>query len=150
MRKFIFYISEIILIVLAVAFLIQCLADRGLQNWQNNVYNDWQNTLEGKINSDVIIMGSSRGFVGYNSKIIEDKLRLKTYNISYNAGGNNLQLSKLNIYLKNNKKPKILIQNIDLAHFDENDILPEEFQFIPFLNNPDIDDLLVSFDSKYT
>jgi len=149
MRKFIFYILEIILIVVAVAFSIQYLADRGLQNWQNTIYNDWQNTLEGKINSDVIIMGSSRGFVGYNPKIIEYKLKLKTYNISYNAGGYKLQLSKLNIYLKKNRKPKVLIQNLDLAHFDENDILPEEFQFIPFLNNSDIDDLVMSYDSKY-
>lgn len=148
MRKIMLYILEIIVISFFTASVIQYFSDKGLSNLKNSLYNDWQNIIEGKINSDVLIMGSSRGFVCYNSKIIEDKLKLKTFNISYNAAGYKLQQSKLDIYLKNNIKPKIIIQNIDLAHFNENSMLPEEFQFMPFLNNKCINDLILPYDKK--
>jgi hypothetical protein len=149
MRKIILYILEIIVISFLTAAVIQYFSDKGLRNLKNSIYNDWQNIIEGKINSDILIMGSSRGFVCYNSKVIEDKLKLKTFNISYNAAGYKLQQSKFDIYLKNNIKPKIIIQNIDLAHFNENRVLPEEFQFIPFLNNEYINDLVIPYDRKY-
>jgi hypothetical protein len=149
MRKIILYVLEIIVISFCMAFVIQYFSDKGLSNLKNSLYNDWQNIIEGNINSDVLIMGSSRGFVCYNSKIIEDKLKLKAFNISYNAAGYRLQQSKFDIYLKNNIKPKIIIQNIDLAHFNENSMLPEELQFIPFLNVKGINDLILPYDKKY-
>ncbi|MBO9585982.1 MAG: hypothetical protein J7574_17585 [Flavobacterium sp.] len=143
------YIIEIIVVIFIVAFGIQYFLDNGLRNLKNTQINDWKNILDGKINSDIIINGSSRGFVGYNSNIIGEKLKSSCFNLSFNAGGYNLQQDKFDIYIKKNKIPKVVIQNIDLAYFIKNNAIPEEWQFYPFLYNKDLESLTSKFDTKF-
>lgn len=149
MKTFFKYIFEIVVLTFIFAFSIQYLSDIGLKNLKGSQYNDWKNILNGSINSDIIINGSSRGYVSYNPKIIGDKLNASCFNLSFNAGGYNLQQYKFDIYNKRNKKPKIIIQNIDLAHFGENTELPEESQFYPFLYNEYVNSLTAKFDKKF-
>jgi hypothetical protein len=149
MKAFLKYIVEIIVVVFIVAFGIQYFLDSGLRNLKNTQINDWKNILDGKINSDIIINGSSRGFVGYNSDIIGQKLKSSCFNLSFNAGGYNLQQDKFDIYIKKNKIPKVVIQNIDLAYFIKNNAIPEEWQFYPFLYNKDLESLTSKFDTKF-
>ncbi len=149
MKFFFKYILEVFVIVLITAFGIQYFADKGLRNLKNTPINDWQNILTGKVNADIIINGSSRAYFGYNSKLIGEVLNSDCFNIGFNAGGYNLQKSKFNIYLKKNRKPKVIIQNIDLSHFFKNTELPDEWQFIPFINNEIINSFIIEYDSKY-
>ncbi|SHG58788.1 hypothetical protein [Flavobacterium johnsoniae] len=149
MKTFFKYILEIVVLTLIFAFGIQYLSDNGLRNLEGSQYNDWKNILAGTINSDIIINGSSRGYVGYNPKVIGDKLNASCFNLSFNAGGYNLQQDKFEIYSKRNKKPKIIIQNIDLAYFGKNTELPEESQFYPFLNDELVKSLTAKFDKKF-
>lgn len=150
MKLFFKYILVIFLISVSTGLTIEFLSDNGLRNLKNCNYNDWENIIEGKINANIIINGSSRGYVGYNPVIFEKQLNLSCFNISYNAGGYNLQQSKFDIYLKNNKKPEIIIQNIDLAYFIKNDELAEEQQFVPFLYDNDIETFIKQYDQKYS
>ncbi len=149
MKAFFKYLIEILLITLIISFGIQYLSDNGLRNLKNSRYNDWENILQGKINSDVIINGSSRGDSGFNPRIIGNKLNSSCFNISYNAGKHNLQQYKFDIYIKNNKKPKIVIQNIDLAYFLKSVEIPYEFEFYPFVYYEDINSLVSKFDNKF-
>ncbi|WJS95120.1 hypothetical protein NYQ10_01405 [Flavobacterium johnsoniae] len=149
MKFFLKYIFGIISMTFIVSFGIQFLADYGLRNLKNTQYNDWENIIKGKINSDIIINGSSRGFFGYNSQILEEKLKADCFNISFNAGCYKLQQYKFDMYIKRNKKPKIVIQNIDLAHFGENTEIPEIAQFYPFLYDEDINWLVDKYENKF-
>jgi len=149
MKGFLIFLFKIIVLVFTFALTLECVSDRGLSHLKNSVYNDWKNILEGNLNSDVIIMGSSRGHVSYDSQILSKELKLSTHNLSFNAAGYKLQQIKLDIYLRKNKNPKIIIQNIDLAHFNRNDVIPEENQFLPFINNPDVNNLLSKYDKKF-
>jgi|GEM_PF-1449691 len=148
-KAFLKYIIGIIAVIFIIAFSIQYFLDKGLRNLKNTQVNDWKNILDGKINSDIIINGSSRGFVGYNSEIIGEELKSSCFNLSFNAGGYNLQQDKFDIYIKKNKTPKIIIQNIDLAFFIKNNELPDEGQFYPFLYNKDLEYLFSKFDTKF-
>lgn len=150
MKFFFKYIIQIVAVTLVFAFGIQYFSDNGFKQLKNSRYNDWTNILNGKINSEIIINGSSRGFVGYNPVIIGDKLNLSCFNLSFNAGSYNLQQSKFDIYLKNNKTPKIIIQNIDLAFFVKSTKLPDEEQFYPFIYNKSIDSLTTKFDNRFS
>ncbi|WET01240.1 hypothetical protein [Flavobacterium sp. YJ01] len=149
MKFFLKYIIGIVAMTYIVSFGIQYLADYGFRNLKNTQYNDWDNIVNGRINSDIIINGSSRGFVGYNSHIIGDNLKRDCFNISFNAGCYKLQQYKFDTYIKRNKKPKIVIQNIDLAHFGENKELPEVSQFYPFVYNEDINSLVGKYENKF-
>lgn len=149
MKNWVLYILKFIFLSLIVAFFLQIVCDNGLKKINNSIYNEWSKILGGKINADVLIMGSSRAVVSYNTEIVSRMSGLESYNLGFNAGGENLQLEKLKLYLKLNKKPKIIIQNIDQAHFGFNQELPEETQFIPFLGNNDLKAFLAKYDPKY-
>jgi len=145
MKSFFKFILEIFIISLVLGLIIQYVSDNGLKNLKHSRFNDWENIIKGSINSDIIINGSSRGYVGYNAETIGGILNGSCFNLSFNAGGYYLQQSKFDIYSKKNKKPKVIIQNIDLVHFNKNIELPDEAQFIPFIN----DDVISSFITKY-
>lgn len=149
MKSFLKYLLEILFIALIVCFGLQYFSDNGLKKLKGTKINDWQNIIEGKINSDVIINGSSRGYFMYNAKNIGELLNLSCFNIGFNAGGCNLQQSKFDIYLKKNRKPTVIIQNIDLSHFLKNTELPDEWQFTPFINNEIINSFVTKYDDKY-
>lgn len=149
MKVFLTYLVKIIVSIYMVAFALEYLSDRGLSHLKNSVYNDWKNILNGNLNSEVLIMGSSRGFVSYDSPTLSKELKLSTHNLSFDAGSYMLQQDKLDIYLKNNKTPKIIIQNVDFAHFGKNNAIPSENQFLPFINNEDVNAMLLKYDNKF-
>jgi len=70
--------------------------------------------ITGKVNSDIIVMGSSRGARDIVASQLADSLRTSAYNLSY--PGSNIYFHEylLTELLKNgNKKPKVLILVID-------------------------------------
>lgn len=149
MKKFIVYLFSIILITYCVALIIQGLSDYGLKRNSNSIYEDWNSILKGKVNAKIVINGSSRGCVSYDTRVIDSITKLKSHNLGFNAGGYKLQQEKFLMYLERNTAPKIIIQSIDLTHFNENNIIPDEHQFIPFISDLSINQFLLKYDEKY-
>jgi len=150
MGKFLLYVFKIIIFSFLVALFIQYLADLGLKKLDDSIYSDWNKILDGNINSDLVILGSSRGYVSYDPRIIEKTIGLTSYNLSINAGSYNLQNLKFESYLNKNRNPKVIIQNIDLTHFSKSNNLPEEFQFLPYLDNKNLAQELSEINSDYS
>lgn len=69
--------------------------------------------ITGKINKDIIILGSSRGARNVISSQIEDSLHLSAYNLSYPGSDVEFHEFILRTLLKFNKPPKILILVVD-------------------------------------
>ena len=44
-------------------------------------FSTWNNIVDGKINSDLLILGSSRAWVQYNPKILDSILNVRSYNL---------------------------------------------------------------------
>jgi hypothetical protein len=76
--------------------------------------------LNGKINKDIIILGSSRGATNIIASQVEKQTNLTAYNISYY--GSNVEFHEfiLKTLLKFNKKPRIIIFAVD----DPAELLP--------------------------
>lgn len=69
--------------------------------------------LEGKINKEILIFGSSRAQHDLYSDIIQDSLKRSAFNLGYRGCNIDFQLFLLKAVLKHNKKPKIIILTID-------------------------------------
>lgn len=124
--KFIFNILKKILLFLVLillgAFLFFgiYLPKKVLKSGDSNI-EKWADFYSGKVNTDVLILGSSSGLRGIDTRIIEKKLNLATYNYS-NIGMPLANYSRLfSDYLLQNKPLKVLVVNVDvfgLAHRD--------------------------------
>ena len=97
----------------------------------------WYDLMHGKIDADVIIMGSSRAWVHISPKILDSILCVKTYNLGINGSAINRQIQKYNLFRKYNTKPKLIIQNIDLWSLTYT-IGYERDQFFPYFWNTHI------------
>lgn len=69
--------------------------------------------LEGKMNKEILIFGSSRAQHNLYSDIIQDSLKKTTFNLGYRGCNIDFQLFLLKSVLKHNKKPEIIILTVD-------------------------------------
>lgn len=69
--------------------------------------------LEGKMNKDILIFGSSRAQHNLYSDLIQDSLKQATFNLGYRGCNIDFQVFLLKTVLKHNKKPKIIILTVD-------------------------------------
>ncbi|MCC8358508.1 hypothetical protein [Salinimicrobium sediminilitoris] len=125
------------------------MADSGLKKIDRSIFQDWDHIIRGEINADLLVLGSSRGAVGYDPSVLEEQLGLSSFNLSFNAGSYNLQEVKLEAYVENNEPPKMIIHNLDLAHFVSSKEVPERYQFLPFLENKYLREELNSIDPHF-
>jgi len=78
--------------------------------------------LEGKMNKDILIFGSSRAQHNLYSDAIQDSLKRTTFNLGYRGSNIDFQLFLLKTVLKHNRKPKMILLTLD----DDREFLPEK------------------------
>ncbi len=86
----------------------------------------------GKINSDIIILGTSHAWVHIDPSIIEERTGLSTYNLGGDAYRFELQYFLFHELLKYNKKPKTIICILDDASFLKSTGTDKK-KFLPFM-----------------
>jgi hypothetical protein len=78
--------------------------------------------LEGKMDKEILIFGSSRAQHNLYADIIQDSLKQSAFNLGYRGCNIDFQVFLLKTLLKHNKKPKIIILTVD----DDREFLKEK------------------------
>jgi hypothetical protein len=102
--------------------------------------------MQGRINAEILISGSSRALSHYDSRIIERATGLKTFNIGRNASQTDIQLALLKTYLKHNTRPRLVIHNLDSFCFEATHQIFDPGQYLPYLSEPEILNALLKID----
>ncbi len=150
MRKFLLRILVFTLPILIVAYPIDYLISKYLSESNNYGIGEikiWKDIYSGKINSDLVIYGSSRAWLHISPKIIEDSLQISSYNLGMDGHNFWLQYFRHKELLQFNKKPKYIILSVDIFTLQKRTELYNYQQFLPFLLwNKDIN----QYTSSYT
>jgi len=115
-------------------------------------YNDlgvWNRLVTGKINAEILCSGASRALVHFDSEIIGNELGLSCYNIGLDGSPLNFQLPMLKTYFKHNRPPKLLIQSLGIISIETGKHIFRAYQYIPYLNEEDLYENLIKYDSKF-
>ncbi|GAA4973266.1 hypothetical protein [Algibacter aquimarinus] len=110
MKKFL--IKLFVFAVLFFAFDKLFIYTRNILPEHDTLDNRLDLVFKGKINKDLILMGSSVGDTDLLPHAFQDSLNLSTYNLSYGAAAITYQKFILENLLKHNSKPKIIIKLI--------------------------------------
>jgi len=94
--------------------------------------------MAGKVNAQIIISGSSRALVQYDPRIIQAFTGKTAYNIARNGSHIDMQLALLKAYLRHNRKPELVVQNLDLHSFVPTHELYDQAQYVAYLSDPDL------------
>lgn len=89
----------------------------------------------GRVNTDILVCGSSRGQSHYNPIVISKVTGLSCYNISQNGSRLGVQLPVAKWYFEKNQPPKYLLLNIDLFTVDLEPYVYLPYKYLPYLNN---------------
>lgn len=96
-------------------------------------YPVWNDIFDGKINSDVVIYGSSRAWVHINPNMMSNRLHVSAYNLGINGHNFWLQYLRHKELLKYNKKPKLIILSLDYLTLEKQKDLYNSDQFLPYM-----------------
>jgi hypothetical protein len=92
----------------------------------------------GKVNAEVLVLGSSRAYVHFDPAIIERRTGKSCFNIARDGTKPDFQLAFLQTYLRHNRRPDYLVLALDLTSLQPAAGLPDPGLYIAFLDQPEI------------
>lgn len=137
MKKFIIQVSAVFLSLVAVFVLITVVADRGLKKTKYENFGEWNDIFGQKIHPDVLIHGSSRAWVQYNTAMIDSALSVDSYNMGMDGTPFDGQYLRFKACLANGIVPKMVIQNVDWETIERNVPPYQAYQLLPYLSDPE-------------
>jgi hypothetical protein len=120
-------------LIVILMFALNAMINAGMHRVRTSEFGVWNKILQGQINADIVISGSSRALAHYDPRIIEGATGFSTYNIGLNGSQTDMQLARLQTYLNHNRKPKLLILNFDLFSFVISHEIFDPAQYVPYL-----------------
>ena len=130
--------------LLGLAFVADFVISKKLRKSKTKILISWNDIYSNSLQTDVVIMGSSRAWAQINPQILDSILGIDSYNLGIDGGLINWQIIKYDAYRRYNKKPKLIIQNIDHNTIDKSPGYERE-QFFPYF----FDDSLRTAISEY-
>ena len=136
MKKFILRILLFCLLPLPLLYVGAHLVDKGLKKSHYFYYAEWNDLFDGKINADLLVFGTSRAWVQFAPAILDSSLHLNSYNLGMDGAPFDIQYERFKIYLRHNKKPKYILQEVGYnATFIPPGGLPHFEQFLPYYDD---------------
>lgn len=142
MKKFIVRFLVWLSIPFVLAYGVDYMISSGLRKTDLRKYAAWNDIYSGELHPDLVAVGSSRVWMGYNTYILDSMLNINSYNLGLNGHYIDFQIIRYETFRRFNVKPKVMLMNTDfLSTFGITaDSEYEREQFFPYF----FDDTLVS------
>lgn len=141
MRRFLIKVISIVLVSLLLMWGLDWVITNNLHHSQADMLVGMNDVYFDSTYYDVVIMGSSRGWVQYDPRIMDDILEKNCYNLSVNGRGAISQIIKYQIYEKRHGCPRLIIQNIDCLLLSEDNRFERE-QYLPYFFDKELFDMI--------
>lgn len=96
-------------------------------------FTDWNDLYDKKVNSEILIMGSSRAWVHFDSQMMRDSLKTGVYNLGIDGHNFWMQYFRFQLAMRQPVKPKVIVQSIDVFTLAKRDDLFYSEQFLPYM-----------------
>ena len=149
MNKFALRLLLFIAIPLPILYTASFIIDTGLRKSHHFYYSEWNDLMKGKINADLLIMGSSRAWVHVSPKILDTTLHINSYNLGMDGTQFNMQYDRFKLYRLHNKQPKYIIQTLDFTILTPSNLLHAYQQFLPYLYDTSVRSLTSHYIGKF-
>lgn len=133
--------------VALLAFGLDRFVDAGLQRVASGEFGVWNRIVRGDIDADIVISGSSRALSHYDPRVLQQITGRSAFNIGLNGSQTDMQLARLKTYLRHNRKPMLLIHNLDAFSFQvTHKEVYDPGQYMPYLDQADLYEALLRVD----
>lgn len=120
------------------ATLIQVAIRHGLRQVGTGDFGVMNRVVSGRAAADLLITGSSRALVHYDTRVLGPVTGLSPLNLGRNGSHTGLQLAVLRTHLRHNPAPRLLIHNLDLHSLASPAGIYDRGLYLPYLDEPAI------------
>lgn len=110
----------------------------GIRRIKTSDIGAFNRVMSGKVNSQIVIAGSSRALVHYDPEIIQKTTGRTAFNIGRNGSHIDMQIAVVKAYLEHNTRPDLLVFNLDTHSLEPTRELYDPAQYLPFLGDENI------------
>lgn len=135
MKKFLFKGFIFLSISVGIAYLLDYMIQEGLKTSNYREVTKWNEVIEGGIDAQILILGSSRALVHFDCEYIQKITGKTCYNLGFDGTTYPLQKLMLELYLSENKIPEKIIWSLDYNTFSEDPDFYGFEQLVPFRDN---------------
>lgn len=135
--------------ILSLAFGLNALITTGLRMIKTSTYGAWNQVMQGDVNADIIISGSSRAACHYDPRTIKAKTGYSAFNLGQNGSQTDVQLAVLKTYLEHNRKPRLVVHNLDAYTFMTTREVFNPALYVPYLQDPELYKTLKQVDPAF-
>jgi hypothetical protein len=132
------YFSALIVVI----FLTNAAISSGLRRLKTSAFGAENQIMQGKVNAQVVIAGSSRAVAHYDPRAIEAATGLTAFNLGRNGEQTDMQVAFLKAYLEHNEKPQVVIFNLDAFSFLTSRGVYEQVDYTPYISDPALYDAI--------
>ena len=106
MKNFFFKILLFGLCLAGISFLFDYMIQEGIKTTNYKEVTKWNEVVEGGIDAEHLVVGSSRAFVHFDMERLEEKTGKTGYNLGFNGFAYPQVKKTLELYLDRNVKPE--------------------------------------------
>ena len=110
----------------------------GLRSVKTSGFGVTNRIVDGQVNADIVICGSSRALNHFDPRVIQAITGHSAFNIGRNGSQTDMQQAMLETYLIHNAAPKLVVQNLDLFTFVATHEIYDPVQYVPYLGEAPI------------
>lgn len=137
MKRFLIKLGITAAALLAVAWGLDVIITHNLKRSNARMYSTYNAIYCDTLQCNAVVMGSSRGQVQYDVRILDSIAELNCYNLSVDGRCIDAEVVIYNAYRHHAPRPRVIIQNIDWGTLQMSNGYERE-QYLPYLDKDDL------------
>lgn len=137
MRRFLIKLGITFAVLWIVAWGLDLLITYNLHHSNARMFSTYNAIYSDTLQCDAVVMGSSRGQVQYDVRILDSIVGFNCYNLSVDGRCIDAEVIIYNAYRHHAPKPRVIIQNIDWGTLQMSNGYEQE-QYLPYLDKDDL------------
>lgn len=113
MKQFLKIVSVFGCLVWLLALCADYAISKGLQHSHDRKFVVWNDIYHKSLNADLLVLGSSRAWTGYNTYILDSMLHVNSYNLGIDGQSIYYQILRYHTYRRFNQRPDVILLNVD-------------------------------------
>lgn len=139
MKRFICRFGIWITIAVALAIATDYVISTGLKKTDIRKYSTWNDIYKSGLDADLLVIGASNAWSGFNTYIFDTVLNLNSYNLGIDGHNIDYQIIRYDTYRRFNSKPKIVLINTIFGTLGTSaHIQYEREQFFPYIHDKEL------------
>ena len=135
MKRFLTNVIVFFVVILIIAMLADVLISSGLRQTERQHFYTMNKLMNDSINADVVILGNSRAVCSYQPTILDTILNVDSRNLGVSGQPFGVSYLRWKLYERHNRKPKLLVINIDYGELNMVSNGYEKEQYYPYITD---------------